>query len=160
MEDQVETTKHKSKSPFKLFGVILVLIIAGAGYGGAYYYYNQYKETKIVLDNPEVASQNEVKEITEKLGKIYELPKDEEPTVATVLDVEKLKDQPFFSNAQNGDKVIIYTKSQLAILFRVNDNKIITVAPVAIDQQAATETEPEATELPVKKDPSTPTTTE
>ncbi|MFZ3301179.1 MAG: hypothetical protein WA152_00515 [Microgenomates group bacterium] len=160
MEEQVEATKHKGKSSFKFFGVILVLIIAGAGYGGAYYYYNQYKETKIVLDNPEVASQNEVKEITDKLGKIYELPKDEEPTVATVLDMEKLKDQPFFSNAQNGDKVIIYTKSQLAILFRVDANKIITVAPVAIDQQAAPETDPEATELPAKKDTSTPEPTE
>jgi len=155
MEDQVETTKYKGKSSFKLFGVILVLIIAGAGYGGAYYYYNQYKETKIVLDNPEVASQNEVKEITEKLGKIYELPKDDEPTVATVLDVEKLKDQPFFANAQNGDKVIIYTKSQLAILFRVNDNKIITVAPVAIDQQANPETVKE-TELFDDEEPVTP----
>lgn len=156
MEDQVETTKHKGKSSFKLFGVILVLIIAGAGYGGAYYYYNQYKETKIVLDNPEVASQNEVKEITEKLGKIYELPKDDEPTVATVLDVEKLKDQPFFANAQNGDKVIIYIKSQLAILFRVNDNKIITVAPVAIDQQAANPETVEETELFDDDEPVTP----
>lgn len=136
MEEQT-TPKTSKKTGLKFFVVLIVLLIAGAGYGGAYYYYNQYKNTKIVLDNPEVASLNEVKEITEKLGKIYELPADEEPTVATVLDVEKLKDQPFFSKAQNGDKVVIYTKSQLAILFRMNDNKIITVAPVAIDQQEA-----------------------
>lgn len=150
MEESSESRKLNKKFPVKLVLVALALIIAVAGYAGAYYYYNQYKETKIVLDNPEVASKNEVKEITEKLGKIYELPKDEEPTVATVLDVEKLKDQPFFTNAQNGDKVIIYTKSQLAILFRVNANKIITVSPVSMDQQQ-TETI-EETELPADED--------
>ncbi len=145
MEEQSEVVKHKSKSPFKFLGVVLMLLIAGAGYGGAYYYYNQYQKTKIVLDNPEVASQNEVKEITEKLGKIYELPADEEPTVATVLDKEKLKDQPFFAKSENGDKVIIYTKSQLAILFRISDNKIISVAPVALQEPQEVEDETSTT---------------
>lgn len=148
MEEQVEVPKYKRKFPIKFFVVILILLIVATGYAGAYYYYNQYKETKIVLDNPEVASQNEVKEITEKLGKIYDLPKDEEPTVATVLDKEKLKDQPFFARAENGDKVVIFTKSQLAILFRVSQNKIITVAPVALDQPANNEEAVEKTTIP------------
>ena len=153
MEQEAEVSKHKKKSPIKFLAVISVLLIAAAGYVGAYYYYNQYKATKVVLDNPEVASQNEVKEITEKLGKIYELPADEEPSVATVLDVEKLKDQPFFSKAANGDKVVIYTKSQIAILFRVNDNKVINVSPLSIEQP----TEVSETAEPKAKSTDTPT---
>lgn len=129
-EARVEAPKKKGGSKF--FLVLFVLVIALAGYAGAYYYYTQYTKTKIVLDNPQVASQNEVKTVTDQLSKIYELPKGEEPTVATVLDKEKLKDQPFFAKAENGDKVIIYTKSQLAILFRVSANKIINVSPVSL----------------------------
>lgn len=122
------------KNKFKFRFIYLVIIIAIAGYVGTYYYYNKYKETKIVLDNPQVASQNEVNDIKEKLGKIYELPTDEEPSVATVLDVEKIKDQPFFAKAKNGDKVVIYSKAQVAILYRTSENKIINVAPVSLDQ--------------------------
>ena len=132
-----EKGTKKVKVSFKFLSILLVILIAVGGYGAAYYYFNQYKQTKIVLDNPEVASQNEVKDITEKLGKIYLLPEGEEPTVATVLDKEKLKDQPFFSKAENGDKVIIYSKSQIAILYRVSSNKIITVAPVSLQQPEA-----------------------
>lgn len=122
------------KGKFKFSFIYLVVIVAILGYVGTYYYYNKYKETKIVLDNPQVASQNEVNDIKEKLGKIYELPTDEEPSVATVLDVEKIKDQPFFVKAKNGDKVVIYSKAQVAILYRISENKIINVAPVSLDQ--------------------------
>jgi len=152
MEDIVEPTKRtRVKSKFVIILVVILLIFSG--YGVAYYFYNQYKATKIVLDNPETASKNEVKEITDILAKIYDLPKDEEPSIATVLDVEKLKNQPFFARAQNGDKVVIYIKSQLAILFRVNDNKIINVSPVSmpeptIEPEVVKTAQPKATEKP------------
>ena len=97
MEEVAE--KKKIRLSPKIISVLIVLLLVLSGYGVAYYYYGQYKATKIVLDNPEIASKNEVKEITEKLGLIYELPTDEEPSVATVLDVEKLKDQPFFAKS-------------------------------------------------------------
>lgn len=146
MEDiTTETTKPKKSKFGKFISTLIVILIALAGYAGTYYYYNQYTQTKIVLDNPDVASQNEVVEITNKLGKIYEIPQNEEPTVATVLDKEKLKDQAFFAKAENGDKVVIFTKSQLAILYRVSANKIINVSPVSLSGQQATGTpEPSA----------------
>ena len=36
----------------------------------------------------------------EKVGKLMVLPVGEQPTIATVVDPAKLKDQPFFSNAK------------------------------------------------------------
>lgn len=72
----------------------------------------------------------------EKVGKLLTLPTDEQPTVATVQDKEKLKDQPFFKDAQNGDKLLIYTKAQKAIIYREEGNKLINVGPVTLDTQA------------------------
>ena len=50
--------------------------------------------------------------------------------MATVSDPEKLKDQPFFAKAQKGDKVLIYSNSQKAILYSPTEDKIVEVAPI------------------------------
>lgn len=60
------------------------------------------------------------------------LPSDEQPTVATVSDPNKLKDQPFFAGAEKDDKLLIYTNSKKAIIYRPSTNKIINVGPIAI----------------------------
>jgi hypothetical protein len=76
--------------------------------------------------------QAEVEIIVTEVGKLISLPADETPTVATVTDVEKLKDQPFFANAQNDDKVLIYTNAKKAILYRPSEKRIIEVGAVNI----------------------------
>jgi hypothetical protein len=58
------------------------------------------------------------------------LPADETPTIATVSDPEKLKDQPFFANAKKGDKVLIFSNSAKAILYSPTEDKIVEVAPI------------------------------
>jgi hypothetical protein len=63
-----------------------------------------------------------------------ELPVDETPTVANIIDKGKLKDQAFFKKAENGDKLLAYTKNMVAILYRQSSNKIINVAPITINQ--------------------------
>jgi hypothetical protein len=59
--------------------------------------------------------------------------------MATVLEQDKLKDQPFFARAQNGDKVIIYTQNKKAILYRPSENRIIEVAPLVVSEDENTE---------------------
>lgn len=62
-----------------------------------------------------------------------ELPTDEEPTLATVTDREKLAEQPFFQKAENGDKVLIYSNSGRAVLYRpYKEKKIIDVTTVNV----------------------------
>jgi len=104
--------------------VILVLV------GTSYYFFNQYKKTQLLLNNPTMAAKEEVKKITDQLSKLMVLPTKEEPIVVTVLDKNKLKDQDFFKNSQNGDKVIVFSVSKQAILYRPSINKIIQVAPL------------------------------
>ena len=52
--------------------------------------------------------------------------------MATVSDLEKLKDQPFFAKAKIGDKVLIYTDAKKAILYDPVNDKIVEVAPINI----------------------------
>lgn len=111
--------------------LILALILLSAG---GYFAYSKYQ----TLKDPVKAAKEEVRDVVNKVGKLMELPKDEEPTVATVSDVNKLKDQAFFKLAKNGDKVLIYTKTKKAILYRPSTNKIIDVAPVNIGEAAET----------------------
>lgn len=106
--------------------VLVVLILVGT----SYYFFNKYKKTQTLLNNPTLAAKEEVKKITDQVSKLMMLPAKEEPIVVTVLDKKKLKDQDFFKNAENGDKVIVYSVSKQAILYRPSINKIIQVAPL------------------------------
>jgi len=100
----------------------------------AYYFYSKYQRAQQLLNNPTLAVQKESKTLVEKVGRLIELPTGEIPTIATVSDKKKLKDQPFFKKAVNGDKVLIFTQSGKAILYRPSVNKIIEVAPVNMGQ--------------------------
>ncbi len=118
-------------SKVKVFLSIIVVLLFAGSIGGGYYYFDKYNKTKTLLENPEEASKIETESIIDKISKLMELPSGE-PTIATVLDKEKLKDQAFFLKAENGDKVIIFAESQTAILYRPSLNKIIGFAPVNI----------------------------
>jgi hypothetical protein len=108
---------------FIVAGVAIVgLILAG------YFYY----ELRKARQNPQIQSQKEVKNLVSRVGRIVVLPEGETPTVATVSDPEVLKKQSFFSMAEKDDKVLIYSESKKAILYRPSINKIIEMAPLSI----------------------------
>jgi len=114
--------------------IVLAVIAAGAGYG-AYFFYAKYKDLK---DNPNQIAQEESKMLVEKVGKVFELPTGEDPTIATVQDKEKLKEQNFFVNSENGDKVLVYINAKKAILYRPSTEKVIEVAPLVMETQSKT----------------------
>lgn len=116
--------KKSSGSANKIL-ITLVIVLAGA----TAYLYTSYAGLK---ENPAREAQAEVDKLVSQIGKLMVLPEGEQPTVATVTDVEKLKDQPFFAKAENGNKVLIYTGAKKAILFDQAANKIIEVAPINI----------------------------
>jgi hypothetical protein len=125
--------KHHSKV---LIGILtLFLVIAAAGGGYLYYnYQSSQKELQKLKGNPQTVARGEIQDVKAKVSELMELPQNEEPTLATVTDINKLKNQEFFSQAVNGDKVLIYTKTSKAILYRPRTNKIIEVASVNLGQ--------------------------
>ncbi len=112
-----------------LISILALGVIGGLSYS-TYYFYNQNKIAQAQLSDPQALSQKESEEIIAQVSKLMELPA-ETPSIATVLDVEKLKEQPFFSKASNGDKVLIFSGAKKAILFRPSTSKIIEVDPIA-----------------------------
>jgi len=125
----------------KKAGNLNIFVLAGLGIAVvvlsivAFYFYKQYQDIK---KNPNQAAQAETTQLVAAVGKLIDLPKDETPTIATVLDKEKLKGQDFFLNAENGDKILIYTKDKKVIIYRPTQNKLINVGPIAIDQNLQT----------------------
>ena len=94
------------------------------------------------LADPNVAMQREINSLTLKIGRYMELPKGEQPTLATVTDRDKLKSQDFFANAKNGDKLLIYPHAQRAILYRPSTEKIIEVTNLTSGGSGKSDSQP------------------
>lgn len=94
-----------------------------------------------IQSNPQALVQKQSDDLVAKVGNLMKLPAGETPTVAAVSDAAAAKQQsPFFANAANGDKVLLYVKAGEAILYRPSTNKIILVAPLTFNNAAATAT--------------------
>jgi hypothetical protein len=114
-----------------LLPVLYVAVLLGLGaFGGLYF--KKYQDLKKNPPSADVAAQAQVDKTVAEVGKLYQLPKDEKPSVATVKDINKLKDQPFFAKAQNDDVTLIYSNAKLAILYRPSTKQIVNVSSVTI----------------------------
>ena len=82
--------------------------------------------------NPQKVAEEEISSVVAKVSELMVLPEGETPNMLTVTDPAQLKDQPFFAKAEAGDKVLIYTTAQKAILYSVGKGKILEVAPLNI----------------------------
>ena len=107
--------------------LLMAAVLVAAGF--AVYFWN---ESVTLKKNPQRAAQQETQKLLASVSKLIVLPEGEAPTIATVTDPERLKDQPFFANAKTGDKVLIYTNARKAILYSPDQNKIVEVAPINI----------------------------
>ncbi|MBI3385615.1 hypothetical protein HY031_00865 [Candidatus Gottesmanbacteria bacterium] len=136
--------------------IAAILVILVAASVPSVYFYTKYQKARQQLANPAELSREQTNQLIGAVGKLMELPSDEQPTIATVTDAEKLRTQAFFTNAQNGDRVLIYTTAKKAILFRPSINKIIEVAPVNIGQSASASAQ---AATPTLRPTLTPTTT-
>lgn len=119
-----------------ILGVIGMMIVF-LGVGAVFMIQNRSQDPKVSGDQTDQKAAQEVKKLVAEVGKLIDLPLGENPTIATVLDITKLKDQPFFQKAKNGDKVLIYTNARKAILYDPQTKKIIDVAPLNIGTQSA-----------------------
>jgi hypothetical protein len=137
---EVEKTSGVSggsqKSLWPVVMVLAMLFLIATSIAGYFYY--QYKHSA------EVAN---AEDLVEQIGQTMLLPEGA-PTLATVTDREKLAEQPFFQKSENGDKVLIYTQSGRAILYRPSMKKIVDVTSVNVNPQTAQNTPPTETTTP------------
>lgn len=122
----------KQKTVLGIF-VSLVLLIAA----GVYIFYTFQRRQMLALDpaamqqEQQKAAQEEAKKLTSEVSRIMILPA-ELPTIATVTDIEKLKNQLFFQKAHNGDKVLIFSKAKIALIYNPETKKIINVGSLNV----------------------------
>lgn len=128
------TVFNLSKKGIQITLIVLVILLAALP---SVYFYTKYRQAQTKLQNTNTATQEETKNLIAKVAKLMILPTDEEPTIASITDKDKLKSQPFFINAANGDKMLLYMKAKKAILYRPSSNQIVEVAPMSINENAS-----------------------
>lgn len=126
------------KKPY-LIGAVVILLLFVSLSANSYRLSKQNKvlgaQFEALKKDPQMFAKEEIKALTDQLAKLVVLPEGEEPVVATVTDKERLKDQAVFAKAENGDKIVIYAKTQKAYIYRPSKNVLVDVIPVNIGNQ-------------------------
>lgn len=126
-------TMHKLESYILKYNLIPTLIV-GCLIGVMLAGYLFYQFSRPYLFNSAatktVLNKEEMKNLVEEIGKIAKLPQREDPSVATVTDINRLKDQPVFAESKNGDRVLLYTNAQKVVIYDPISRKIVNIAPL------------------------------
>lgn len=117
--------------------IILILVLTLSGISLFLYVRDQNYFQNVLGDNTgaQIVKKERPQTILEQVSKIVELPEGEIPTITTVSDASKLSSQPLFKNAKNGDRVLIFTKSGIAIVYRPGTNKIIEYSNINLTKE-------------------------
>ena len=92
------------------------------------------QELQKIRESPERRGSEVAQEVLGKVRQLIDIPTDPEPTVATIIDVEALRQSSeFYNKAENGDHLVI-TENR-AILFDPDRGIILDVVPVSINQE-------------------------
>ncbi len=126
----------KDKNLLAILIIVVVVALAGAGF-----LYFQYQNTAAELKKvkSQVSSQagipgkqDEAKKFVTEIGKIAKLP-DETPSIATITDASKLKEEPFLKDAKNGDVLLVFSKSGKVILYDPVNKKIVNMTTLSTE---------------------------
>jgi len=121
---RLKTVFNTYRQSFVTIGVVLVLALVVSIIVGAAHH------------KPEPGI-DQLKKVQVEVSKHILLPTGETPTLATINDSSKLKSQAVFSNAQNGDKVLVYAKAQKVIVYRPSADRIVDVGPLVLDKNGS-----------------------
>ncbi len=113
-----------------LMGISVVYIAVVSMLAIRFYDLYKYYEARVPKTEKEI--EQETNMLLSKLKNIMQIP-DEKPSIATVANEAALKrQQAFFAQAQNGDKVIVFPIARKAVLYRPSTDKIIESGPLLV----------------------------
>lgn len=116
-----------SLTKFRIITIVAVVLVLFSGFL-TYKYIQINHQIKQLRNNPQQVVNNSTQKLVTRVGELALLPQGQTPTIAMVKNVSQLKSQVFFTNAQNGDYLLVYAQSKKAILYRPSDNKIVEYA--------------------------------
>lgn len=108
---------------------VCVLLVAGVGYILFKYALSQ---DLIPFFTASQRTQRDVEQTIAAVARVATVPQNETPTVATVTDKQKLENEPFFAQAENDDRVLIYQDARMAYLYRPSSKKLVAIAPLSL----------------------------
>ena len=119
----------------KLVGLVVVVVLIIAGY---------YAWTFLAPGMTEQQKiEKETKALVAQVSRLMVLPEGELPQVAEIKDAAlAAKEQPFYTGAQNGDKVLVYVNARKAIVYSPSRDMIVNAGPILGEQSGTTATEP------------------
>lgn len=130
MKESKKTVVTKSNKGMvkKLLIVVLALVFVGSiGLN-----VKQYLDNKDLKKNPpQVSVEEENKRVLEAVAKLYKLPDEAPSDVGKITNKDELKDE-FFTDAQNGDYLLLFKNAKLAIIYRESEGRIIKSGPLII----------------------------
>lgn len=113
--------------PFLFLLTLAALVLLG-------FLYRQSSEQLAAVKDPARSAElqeQEIQQLVSRVGSHMILPSGETPMLATVTDANALaKQQSFYANVQNGDKLLVYVQSQKAVLYSPSRDIIVNVGPV------------------------------
>ena len=116
----------KNSAAKLLVGLLLIILVGLVFFLG----YRRGMQEATMQQNGTLASE-EAKKVVEKVRRHILIPAGVAPTVARIVDVEKLRKQnPIYNKAKNGDRLIITTDQ--AILYDPDRDIILAVVPVVV----------------------------
>lgn len=130
--------KKSEKKPASRMNLVLFLILLAGNVVLGGLFYNTNRELTALKEDPDALARREVQVVVDQVSKLINLPSDLTPILATVNNAEELKaEQKFFAEAENGDKVLLYSQAEdlsqrKAYLYRPSAQKLLNVAPINI----------------------------
>lgn len=125
-----------------LIVLLVTALLLAIGMSG-YFYYSYQQSMLDPQARIEERNEAETHTVLNRLGQILLIDTEDDPTVAKVEDVEKLKqsNEEFYKNIEQGDYLILYPEQ--AIIYRMDEDKIINIAPI-VDVKSSSQKEEEA----------------
>ena len=153
-QTNTSTTNNSSKSKgntrqkvlLVILIVALVALIAGVGY-----LYKKYRDTQAMVYKLSTAqgqqelNKTQIEAILSEMRKLIVVPTGEDPAIATIVDIEQLKSSPFYKDAQNGDRVVLFNNAKKAYIYRPDSKIIVNYAAFQPEEPAQQQQQPATT---------------
>ncbi|MDO8496174.1 MAG: hypothetical protein Q7S43_01835 [bacterium] len=108
-------------------GVVSVFILLSFLGGGPFDMLRAGNDQGLKIKKPEEVALND--KFLAKVAELIILP-NERPFIATVVDYKPLKDNPFFKDAKDGDKLLLFKGAGKAILYDPTLNKLLNTGTI------------------------------
>ncbi len=140
MDTSLPQTRSKNKMklliPVLIVVLVVLLLILDARRRSAEAQLEQLSMRLEQLEGNPEQNAEKAREVVDAVKVLMDLDTSVEPTVATIVDVARLRESnPFYAKAENGDFLVV-TPTR-AILYDPDSNKILDVVPVQIEQAPA-----------------------